>query len=151
MAIFPIYTKIWEHNGEEETIQFLTIIFKYYWVVAIAVVCGVTTWSGELITILASAKYSESNRIVPFIIISVVLFGSYNITNAGFFLKNKTKRLSYYTLIAAGLNIILNLREIKDPGKGKGVVYIQMNIKERLIADGIEPAVELVVILILHL
>ena len=38
-----------------------------------------------------------------------MIFGSYNITNAGFFLRNKTRNIAAYTLLCALVNIILNL------------------------------------------
>jgi O-antigen/teichoic acid export membrane protein len=109
MSIFPIYTKLWDSEGEEKTRIFLSLILKYYICLAVFIITIFSICSKELIVIIASNKYAEAAHIVPLVISSVMINGTYHITGAGFFLLKKTKILAGLTMIAACFNFILNL------------------------------------------
>jgi len=109
MTIFPIYTKLWETEGREKTEMFLTHLLKYSFCIGVLMVFAVSTLSNELITVLATKKYLDSARVVPFIVSSVIVYGSASIVNAGFYLTKQTKKVAYYTIICAVCNMLLNL------------------------------------------
>lgn len=117
MTIFPIYTKLWEEtDGREKTEVFLSQLLKYYFCIGVLIVFTLSLLSGELITILATEKYIEASRVVPFIVSSVIVYGSASIVNAGFYLTKQTKKVAYYTIICASCNILLNLYFIPHYG-----------------------------------
>ncbi len=116
MAIFPIYTKMWEEDGEEKTKAFLSTLLKYYSCIAILVIFGMSLTSDCLVNVLASSKYAAASKIVPLVITSVMVYGTYHITGASFFLLKQTKRIALYTITAAAMNVVLNLYLIPKYG-----------------------------------
>ncbi len=109
MAIFPIYTKIWESEGPAKTSEFLDVFLNYYLALAVLIVVGVAVTSRELITLLATPKFAAAASITPFVIASVMLYGTTHITAAGFYLAKRTKTIALLTLGCATLNILMNL------------------------------------------
>lgn len=109
MAVFPIYTKLWESSGKEATEAFLSRLLKYYLIVSVFLIFLVSGLSKELITILATEKYLSSADLIPFIISGVMVSGTYHIIGAGYFLTSQTRKIALYALICAGVNILLNL------------------------------------------
>jgi O-antigen/teichoic acid export membrane protein len=109
MAVFPIYTKLWEAEGRKETEKFLSQLLKYYLCIAILVLFGISLLSEELITILATKKYSSASQIIPLVAGSILIYGVSHIIGAGFHLMKQTKKIALYTVIVACLNFILNL------------------------------------------
>lgn len=116
MAVFPIYTKLWETEGRKETEKFLSQLLKYYLCIAILVLFGISLLSEELITILATKKYSGASQIIPLVTSSILIYGVSHIIGAGFHLMKQTKKIALYMVIAALLNIILNLYLIPKYG-----------------------------------
>jgi len=117
MTIFPIYTKLWEEEGgKEKTEVFLSQLLKYYFCIGVLIIFVLSLLSSELITILATDRYIEASRVVPFIVSSVIVYGSAAIINAGYYLTKQTKKVAYYTLICAACNILLNLYFIPHHG-----------------------------------
>ncbi len=109
LAIFPIYTKLWEQDGREKTEVFLSKLLKYYFCLGILLAFGVSLLSMDLISVLATKKYAAASQIVPFVVGGAIIYGSTLILNAGFYLFKETKQMAVYTLIAAGTNFLLNL------------------------------------------
>jgi len=109
MSIFPIYTKIWETDGPGKTTEFLNAFLNYYLALAILIIVGVSVTSHELITLLATPKFSAAASVIPFVIVSVMLYGTTHITGAGFYLVKRTKIIALLTLSCALINIIINL------------------------------------------
>lgn len=109
LTIFPIYTKLWETEGAEKTSNYLATILKYYLCVAVLILCGTILVSKEFVTVAATEKYYPASRIVPFVTGSILVYGTYHITGAGFYLLRKTKLIAVYMAICAALNILLNL------------------------------------------
>ncbi len=122
MSIFPIYTKLWEKEGKEETVKFLETLLKYYCCMTVLIVFGVSLLSDELIIILASEKYVVASKLIPLIMISIMVHGSYHICGAAFFLFKKTRILATYTVLCALINIALNIYFIPKYGI-MGAVY----------------------------
>lgn len=109
MAIFPIYTKIWESEGPAKTSEFLDVFLNYYLALAILIIIGVSVTSRELITLLATPKFAAAASVTPFVIASVMLYGTTHITAAGFYLVKRTKTIALLTLSCALINILINL------------------------------------------
>lgn len=116
MAIFPIYTKIWETDGPAKTAEFLNVFLNYYLALAILVIVGVTMTSSELITLLATSKFAAAASVTPLVITSVMIYGTTHITAAGFYLAKRTKTIATLTLGCALINILINLFLIPSYG-----------------------------------
>lgn len=109
MAIFPIYTKIWETDGREPTAKFLGTLLNFYLALAVLIVAAVSLTSREIIVLLASQKFEAAATVIPFVIVSVMLYGTTHLTGAGFYLAKRTRIIALLTLGCAGANILLNL------------------------------------------
>jgi len=117
MTIFPIYTKLWEEeDGRAKTEEFLSQLLKYYFCIGVLIIFMLSLLSGELITILATKRYIDAARVVPFIVVGVIIYGSASIVNAGFYLTKQTRTVAYYTLVCAACNMLLNLYLIPNYG-----------------------------------
>ena len=53
-------------------------------------------------------------------------------------------------LVTLDLDIVLDLREIKDTGKIERIIHVKMNMEERLLCHRVQGPVELVVVLVLE-
>ncbi len=116
MTVFPIYTKLWSEKGPEETKRFLSLLLKYYICIGIIMVLSMSLLSKDLITILATKKYAPAAPIVPIIISSVMIYGTFHITGAGFYLMNQTRKIGIYMFVSALINIAVNLFMIPKYG-----------------------------------
>lgn len=108
-AITPIYMELWEKKGREETQIFLSKISNYYLMVAIPIVLGICAVGQDIVTLVASKKYSNSFVIIPLITGSIFLSGFNYICSAGLFLAKKTKLYGMLILGVAVINILLNI------------------------------------------
>jgi O-antigen/teichoic acid export membrane protein len=61
------------------------------------------------VVFVKNTEYHQANSIVPIIVLSYCFIGLKNVASIGLYLKNKTKIIALTTIIAAILNIILNI------------------------------------------
>ena len=108
MAIFPIYTKLWETEGAEPTTTFLTTILRYYVIGSALLIVAMSAASADLIALLATPRFADAALVVPYVITSVVLFGTTLIVGAGFHLLRRTRESGILILVCAALNIGAN-------------------------------------------
>lgn len=109
LAIIPMYLDIWERQGEEPTKRFLETVFDYYLMVAIPLICAFCLMGKQLIEIMASAQFRDAYVILPYLVVPLILNSAYSVYGAGLLIYKKTKLVMYYTLLAGGVNLILNL------------------------------------------
>jgi len=108
MAIFPIYTRIFEEEGNAATARFLHACLKYYFLLAVPLFAGMWGFSQEIILFLAGSKYAAAAAVVPFVLCATFVHGTYHIVSAGLYLKNRTNVIGILTLVAAA-NLALNV------------------------------------------
>ncbi|MEO1245976.1 MAG: oligosaccharide flippase family protein [Pseudomonadota bacterium] len=122
LAVFPIYTRLWESDGREATERFLSNGLRIYTTVACGVLLLIVVSGPELVRLLASEKFADSGWIFQ-VLTGVLLFhGSAHFLGAGFHLEKKTGYMAVLTSIAAAINIVLNLILIPRFGL-HGAVY----------------------------
>jgi len=109
LAAIPMYLKIWNSDGGKETTRFLTNLLDIYFMLGIPIVIGLSWLSKDVVTLLASSKFRESSLIVPYIILSEVLFGTNIIFAAGLRIHKKTVVLMALSMTAAVVNVGLNI------------------------------------------
>ena len=107
-AMTPIYMNILVNKGEQKTKEFLTKLFTYFMLLMIPAVFGFIAVGKDLISFMASAKYSEVYHILPYVILGQVVYACTIILNAGLFINKKTLIVTYVILSASILNIALN-------------------------------------------
>lgn len=115
-AIIPLYMDIWTRKGETETKMFLSKTFKYYTLVAIPSLFGFILVSKELLSLLASARYTAAYIIVPYVVIGYTIYGSYSFFASGLMIRKKTLLLSTMLAASCTVNILLNIWLIPKHG-----------------------------------
>jgi O-antigen/teichoic acid export membrane protein len=115
-AIFPIYMDIYAKKGEEETKVFLGKSLRYFSLIAIPVVFGFIAISSDLIVLLASKKYMESSMFVPYVIIGLMIYGTWPFFGAGLFMQKKTFAIMILVGSSCLLNMMLNIALIPKYG-----------------------------------
>jgi len=116
LAIFPIVMEIWNKKGKEAVQNFLHKILKYYSMIAIPIVFGLISVSRDAITVFATEKFLGAEKIVPFVIVSVIIYGGYFITYSGLMIYKKTNLIVKFLSMAVILNFILNIILIPSMG-----------------------------------
>jgi len=109
LAAIPIIFRLWAYQGEEATSQFASRIFSYLIAIALPLGTLVVIMQREIVVFLASAKYSDSASLIPYLLPGV-LMGQLNFIIAlGLTIQKKTMVLAFITLLSGLTNIGLNL------------------------------------------
>lgn len=104
-----VLSNFYDENQIDQVKNYLKHSIKYFLLVAIPSVIGMTVLSKELLTIISTKEIAENSFfVIPFVGISIVLFGVYSILAQIFALKKKTKIVGIIWISAAALNLGLN-------------------------------------------
>jgi O-antigen/teichoic acid export membrane protein len=102
-----------QHHDQDQTHEvktYLTYSLKYFLMIAIPAVFGLSVLSKQLLTTFSTPEIAtHSYLVVPFVALSILLFGVYSIVAQIIFLKKKTKLNGSIWLVAALLNFGLNI------------------------------------------
>ncbi|MCM1987222.1 flippase [Methanococcoides seepicolus] len=95
----------------------LTYSFKYFMIIAIPSVFGLSLLSKPLLTILSTPEIADKGYLItPFVAISMLLFGAFTILSQIIMLEKKTKIIGKIWMVAATLNLGLNFLLIPHIG-----------------------------------
>jgi O-antigen/teichoic acid export membrane protein len=83
-------------------------VWSLYLVIAISAGIFLSIFSTDFIRIITTKNYLSGAMAVPFLIFSLIVFQSSQLTRLGIFLSKKTYLTSIFVLIAALINISLN-------------------------------------------
>lgn len=100
--------------GEIKKVKtFLKYSLKYFLLFAIPVTFGLSLLSKSILIIITTQEIASNGYfIVPFVVLSALLYGIYGIMSNMIILKRRTKILGIIWIIAAALNLILNIVSI---------------------------------------
>lgn len=108
-ALSAVLSKAFDNNQIHEVKTYLSYSLKYFLMLAIPSVFGLTVLSKQLLTIFSTVEIAnQSYLIVPVVALSSLLFGTYSIITQIIVLKKNTKILGNTWLAAAALNLGLN-------------------------------------------
>ena len=89
---------------------------------------GIAVFRLELLSLLSAVSYYESARVIPLLICSGILYGTYYVFSSGLLISGKTVFFPLITLSAALLNILLNIAFIPAYGiVGAGLATVLTN------------------------
>jgi len=108
-AIMPIYMKMWDEKGVEETSQFISGSLSRYVLFGAPVIAGLAAVGPELLPSLASAKYAGAAAVLPWVIAGMVVDGTNSMVGAGLFIHRKTRVIMTIVMSGAAMNVVLNL------------------------------------------
>ena len=105
-----ILPKFYEEDDIEKIMLYLKYSMKYFLLLAIPSVFGLSLLSKPILMILTTPEIAFNGYLVtPFISLSALLFGIYGIISNLIVLKKKTNILGIIWIIAAILNLTLNM------------------------------------------
>ena len=108
-ALMPMYLKHWESNGDEDTKRFIKRALRFYLLVAIAVFVGMLAVGPEALIFLASDKYLQGGVVIPFVVAGFLIDGLIPILGAGIYIHKQNRLLIPGVIVAAVVNILLNI------------------------------------------
>jgi O-antigen/teichoic acid export membrane protein len=108
--LFPVLSKMYDENKMNEVELHLKYSLKYFLMLAIPSAFGLSLLSKPVLTILSTPEIaSQGYLITPFVAVSAVLFGVYVVFSQIITLVKKTKITGVIWIIAAILNLGLNI------------------------------------------
>jgi O-antigen/teichoic acid export membrane protein len=108
-AVMPMYIKMWDEKGPEETSSFITRSLRSYVLMAAPMVAGVAAVGPEILPALASEKYASAAPVLSWVIAGMAVDGTNAMMGAGLFIQRKTRVIMSIVVCGATLNIVLNL------------------------------------------
>jgi len=109
IASNPISMKIWEREGEIKSKEFITKVTRYYLIVCLPLVVGMSVLSRSIIEFFTAPEYHQAFRIVPFITLGIFFLGLQHRFQAGLLFYKRTKFIMMSIFISGLLNFCLNL------------------------------------------
>lgn len=108
VVAWPIAVNLWENNDLDQSKHFLTNMTRYYLILSVPAVLGLSVLSKPAIAILTATNYWEGYKIVPIVTTSIFFLGLSQIFGFAFGYYKKTSLFMFCTVSAAFSNIILN-------------------------------------------
>jgi O-antigen/teichoic acid export membrane protein len=124
-AIGPIYTRLYDEQGREATEAFLSRSLRYYFLIGIPLVAGMSAVGPEALVFLASEKYADGVVVIPWVTAGTFVSGLQAIAVAGIYIAGRTLMVMALVVGSAILNIALNLALLPIMGiEGAGVATL---------------------------
>jgi len=108
LASGPISMHIWEKEGENKSKEFVAKVTRYYLLVCIPAVVGLSFLSKPIIHFLTSREYYEGYIIIPFITAGTFFLGLQQRYQRGLLYHKKTNLIMISMLCAGLLNLVGN-------------------------------------------
>ncbi|MEW6101746.1 MAG: flippase [Candidatus Omnitrophota bacterium] len=115
-AAEPILINLWEKGQKGEIRKFLIKLTRYYLMVTIPLVTGLTVFSREVIGFFTAPEYHGGYSITPWVSTGVFFYGILQGFSSSIMFHKKTFIMMLATLAAGILNIILNIVFIPQHG-----------------------------------
>lgn len=115
-AMGPILMNILQKEGEKEAKVFITKSFKYFAFIIVAVGVAFIEMRTEILGILASEKFLKASEIIPYVVISQIIYASGNVLNAGLYIKQKTYIVTLGVAIGGIVSVASNIYLIPKYG-----------------------------------
>jgi len=109
LASGPISIHVWEKEGEQRAREFVSSTMRYYLLLCLPAVVGLSVLARPAMGVLAGAAYYEGFRIMPFVALGGLLLGLQQRFQAGLIFYKKTHFIMVAMTCAGLINIGLNL------------------------------------------
>ncbi len=107
LILLPIAFKYYQQPGDK---RFFSKLMTYSTFMSVWLAIGISLFGKEIITILApKPEYQSALLLIPIILFGYVLSGMRMVGSLGLYLTKNTKKIAILTIIAAVINIILNV------------------------------------------
>jgi O-antigen/teichoic acid export membrane protein len=109
LALFPLVMELWVEKGRDQTRMFLTKAMNHFALVSIGVVVVVSVCASDAINIVASPKYYEAHRLLPFLVMGMMLNGLSMFPRSALIIYKKTVLMMNVNIAACVVNVALNV------------------------------------------
>jgi len=116
LASTPILIHIWEKEGELKSKIFLNKVTRYYLIICVPAVVGLSVLSKPIIEVMTGNQYFEGYVIFPFVTSGVLFLGLQKRFNDVLLLYKKTNFIAFSIVVAGLLNLLLNFLLIPKYG-----------------------------------
>jgi len=108
-TFMPLVINNWNKNEIIQSQKTLSLHFRFYLMVTLPAVFGLTAVGTDALTLLAGAKYKDAFFLVPVLASAIAVNGLSHVTFSGMYYKSQSWRIVMITLCAVILNLVLNL------------------------------------------
>ncbi len=139
---YPLIISTWESKGQKATEEFIGKLIKYYIMISLPIVFGISILAKSLLGILTRAEYLPAASLIPVLSASIFIWGLSVFTTKGFVLRKRPVLFMVTAAIAAMINIILNALLIPSLGSWgaaftTAVSYLLFVVASVYISNGI--------------
>jgi len=107
-AFNPLSVIVWEQEGYKQSQEFLTKGTRYFLLLCIPAIVGISVLREPILKILSTPDYYEGGKIIPFVVLGVFFLGLNQRFGAGLSFHKKTHFFMYSLIIAGVINLGLN-------------------------------------------
>ncbi|MDO8676512.1 MAG: oligosaccharide flippase family protein [Candidatus Azambacteria bacterium] len=98
------------HQDSKRTFnQFMPRIFTYFLIFFFCIATLISIFRYEILALFTTSKYFAAGEIIGILSFAIVCSATTQVTSIGMYVAKKTKKLAFWAIISAILNIILNL------------------------------------------
>lgn len=116
LSMGPLVMNTWERHGREATERDLTMITRLFLILCLPACIGLTLLASPFVRLLTADAYHEGYRIVGYVAFSSFFWGLSQIAGRGMLISKQTTRFAVNQIVAALINLGLNLALIPTFG-----------------------------------
>jgi O-antigen/teichoic acid export membrane protein len=109
LAFFPLCMELWVTKGKEETQAFISRSMDHFVLAGVGLVCAVSVTSRDAINILASPKFSEAHRLLPFLLIGLLVSSLAMFLKVALLIHRRTLIMVRVVFVACLVNVAMNV------------------------------------------
>jgi O-antigen/teichoic acid export membrane protein len=116
LASGPISMHIWEKEGETKSRMFVTRLTRYYLMVCVPLVVGLSVLSKPVMNTLTGEQYFDGHKIIPLVATGIFFIGLQHRYQAGFLYYKRTGFITLAFILSGLMNLGLNFLLIPQYG-----------------------------------
>lgn len=109
LALVPICMELWIIKGKQATQDFLSRLMDHFLLAGVGLVCAVSVIARDAIHVLASPKFLESHRLLPYLLIGQVISAVSMFPRITLLVHKRTLSMVRVVFLAGLLNILLDV------------------------------------------
>jgi len=109
LSMFPMLIQVWETQGRSAAEDTLGMFTRLYLVFGMPLATGLMILASPFVTIFASEAYHDGYRVVGYVAFSSFFWQLSQIASYGLLIKKNTRQIAINQIIAALVNVGLNL------------------------------------------
>ncbi|AFL87557.1 membrane protein involved in the export of O-antigen and teichoic acid [Terriglobus roseus DSM 18391] len=109
LALFPVYMRIWNEQGRDETIRFLSNALSWFLVLALFIIGASWLSAKDALILLASRRFLGADQLLMILVPALMIYALHIFLNVGLILEKRTTMLALIAAFSAVVNIAANV------------------------------------------